>query len=410
MNLAGRFPVVAGLRLSTLDLVVASVLLSLSAYLMLAGLADSWATTGGLMNESGVAVGRDFTMFWSASALALEGRGAAVYDFRVIRELQGLLTGVPDPAHPGWLYPPTALLLIAPVSLLPYKWALVVWSILGAGTLGAVLWKVVRDPALVAALLLFPAVSLCLINGQSGLFLAALVAGGLILLDRRPWLAGIVLGIATVKPQMVLLLVPGLLLGRYWKTVGAVAATFLLLVVLSFLAFGTATWAGFLSNVLGGVDILEHVRPLERMPSVLVAASLAGLSRSSATALQVLVGLLMLVAVGRTWIRRLPLAIRGSALLFASPLVTPYSFDYDLAVLTVAFAWLALEVGRRGWLRGEKALIALLWISPIAGWMLAKSTGILITPLVLLAAALMVLRAAREAAPAEPGEPEDEVE
>jgi uncharacterized membrane protein len=118
----------------------------------------------------------------------------------------------------------------------------------------------------------------------------------------------------------------------------------------------------------------------------------------------------MLVAVGRTWIRRLPLAIRGSALLFASPLVTPYSFDYDLAVLTVAFAWLALEVGRRGWLRGEKALIALLWISPIAGWMLAKSTGILITPLVLLAAALMVLRAAREAAPAEPGEPEDEVE
>jgi hypothetical protein len=349
-------------------------------------------------------------MFWSASALALEGRGAAVYDFRVIRELQGLLTGVPDPAHPGWLYPPTALLLIAPVSLLPYKWALVVWSILGAGTLGAVLWKVVRDPALVAALLLFPAVSLCLINGQSGLFLAALVAGGLILLDRRPWLAGIVLGIATVKPQMVLLLVPGLLLGRYWKTVGAVAATFLLLVVLSFLAFGTATWAGFLSNVLGGVDILEHVRPLERMPSVLVAASLAGLSRSSATALQVLVGLLMLVAVGWTWIRRLPLAIRGSALLFASPLVTPYSFDYDLAVLTVAFAWLALEVGRRGWLRGEKALIALLWISPIAGWMLAKSTGILITPLVLLAAALMVLRAAREAAPAEPGEPEDEVE
>jgi len=245
------------------------------------------------------------------------------------------------------------------------------------------------------ALNLFPAVSLCLINGQSGLFLAALVAGGLVLLDHRPWMAGIVLGIATVKPQMLLLLVPCLFLGRYWKTVGALAAAFLLLVVISFVAFGTASWAGFLNHVLGGVDILEHVRPLERMPSVMVAAALAGLSRSSATALQVLVGLLMLVAVGWTWFRRFPLAIRGSALLFAAPLVTPYSFDYDLAVLTVAFAWMALEVGRRGWLRGEKVLTALLWTLPIAGWMLAERTGVLLTPLVLLAAVLAVLRRAR---------------
>lgn len=395
IDLEGRFPVLGGLRLSIAELITAAVLLALSAYLLVAGLADSWATAGGLLNASGLAVGRDFTMFWSASALALEGRASSVYDFQVIRDMQGLLTGVPDPAYPGWLYPPTALLLVTPVSLLPYKGALIVWSMLGAGALGLVLWKVVRDPGFVAALLLFPAVSLCLINGQSGLFLAALVGGGLVLLDRRPWLAGIVLGIATVKPQMMLLVVPCLLLGRHWRAIAGLAATFAALVVLSFLAFGSVTWAGFFDNVLGGVDILEHVRPLERMPSVLVAASLAGLSRDAATALQVLVALLALAAAGWTWIRRLPMAVRGSALLFATPLFTPYSFDYDLAVLTVAFAWLSLEVIRRGWLPWEKTLTAILWVSPIAAWLLARATGILVTPLVLIACLLAVLRASR---------------
>jgi hypothetical protein len=150
-----------------------------------------------------------------------------------------------------------------------------------------------------------------------------------------------------------------------------------------------------MDHVVGGVNILEQVRPLERMPSVFVAGSLAGLNRDAAAALQAVVAVLMLVAVGRLWLRRSPIAIRGSALLFAAPLVTPYSFDYDLSVLTVALAWLAVEVCRRGWLRGEKVLVALLWVSPIAGWLIALRTGLLLTPLVLLACVWSVGRASR---------------
>ena len=72
------------------------------------------------------------------------------------------------------------------------------------------------------------------------------------------------------------------------------------------------------------------------MPSVLVAASLAGLGRGAAMVVQVLVGILVLGAVGWTWVRRLSMPVRGSALLFGLPLVTPYSFDYDLAVKEIA--------------------------------------------------------------------------
>jgi hypothetical protein len=393
-----RFPVLGGLRLTTAEVVIATALLALSAYLLIGGLATSWATGAGLMNGAGLAVGRDFTMFWSASVLALEGNAGSAYDFQLIRELQGTLTGVPDPAYPGWLYPPTGLLLVAPLSLLPYKASLVVWTVAGLGALGAVLWKIVREPASVVVLLLFPAVSLCVINGQSGLFLAALLGAGLVLLDRRPWLAGVAMGVATVKPQMLLLVVPCLVLGRHWRAIGGMGVTFLGMVALSILAFGIGPWTGFQDSVLGGVDILEHVRPLERMPSVFVAASLAGLGRGAATAIQVAVALLVFAAVGWLWLKRFPMAIRGSALLFAGPLVTPYSFDYDLAVLSVALAWLMLEVGRRGWASGEKGLVALLWVSPIAGWWIANQVGLQLTPLVLLACVWSVVRTRMETA------------
>jgi len=165
------------------------------------------------------------------------------------------------------------------------------------------------------------------------------------------------------------------------------------LVAVSFAVFGAETWSAFLGNVVGGVSILERVRPLERMPSVFVAASLAGLGEGAAMAVQGLVAVLLLVAVGRLWARGKPIAVRGAALLFAAPLATPYSFDYDLAVLTVALAWTGLEVIRRGWLRGERALLLLLWIAPIGGWLIALRTGFLLTPLVLLACTWSVLRA-----------------
>ncbi len=395
VSVRDRLPVLGGLRLTAAELVVAALLISLSAYLLIGGLATSWATGTGLMNEAGLAVGRDFTMFWSASVLALEGNAGSAYDFQLIRELQGTLTGVPDPAYPGWLYPPTGLLLVAPLSLLPYKASLVVWTVAGLGALGAVLWKILREPASVVVLLLFPAVSLCVINGQSGLFLAALLGAGLVFLDRRPWLAGVALGVATVKPQMLLLVIPCLVLGRHWRAIGGMGVTFLGMVALSILAFGTGPWIGFLDSVIGGVDILQHVRPLERMPSVFVAASLAGLGRGAAMAIQVAVALLVFAAVGWLWLKRFPVAIRGSALLFAGPLVTPYSFDYDLAVLTVALAWLVLEVGRRGWMSGEKALVTLLWVSPIAGWWIANQSALQLTPLVLLACVWSVMRSSR---------------
>ena len=54
---------------------------------------------------------------------------------------------------------------------------------------------------MVATLLLAPTTTICLVAGQSGFLLAALLVGGLQLVARRPILAGILFGSLTYKPQ-----------------------------------------------------------------------------------------------------------------------------------------------------------------------------------------------------------------
>ena len=58
-----------------------------------------------------------------------------------------------------------------------------------------------------------PGVAVCVFFGQNGFYTAALLIGGLMCLDRRPVLAGVLFGILTIKPQLGLLLPVILLLG-----------------------------------------------------------------------------------------------------------------------------------------------------------------------------------------------------
>ena len=99
-----------------------------------------------------------------------------------------------------------------------------------------------------------PAVAVNLFFGQNGFFFAALLIGGLINLDRRPLLAGMLFGILTIKPQLGLLLPVMLVLTGRWRVIAAAAATTLVL-------FGATCW-------LYGIDVwreyLDKVVPMQR--------------------------------------------------------------------------------------------------------------------------------------------------
>jgi hypothetical protein len=63
------------------------------------------------------------------------------------------------------------------------------------------------------------------VGGQNSTWTAALFGGGLSLLERRPLLAGRLLGLLIYKPQLGLLIQVALLAGRHWRASKGVAVS-----------------------------------------------------------------------------------------------------------------------------------------------------------------------------------------
>ena len=73
-------------------------------------------------------------------------------------------------------------------------------------------------------------------------------------------------------------------------------------------------------------------------------------------------------------------------------LATPYLLEYDLVALGVAIALMAREGLRSGFLPGERAVLLLAWIVPIAGTALAEATAVQVGPAVMAALLALIVR------------------
>ena len=162
----------------------------------------------------------DFVSYWAAGILALDGNPAGAYDYAVHRaiEAQGVAMrgGMPFP------YPPPFLILVAPFALLPYAPALLAWVVASFAFYLLCLRTLFPRVSWLAAA--FPPVMTNAIIGQNGFLLCGILAAGLALLPRRPWLGGFVLGLLILKPQLGLALPFVLLAGREWRAFAGAAA------------------------------------------------------------------------------------------------------------------------------------------------------------------------------------------
>ena len=93
--------------------------------------------------------------------------------------------------------------------------------------------------------LAFPAVLINVGHGHNGFLTAALLGGGLVILDRRPLAAGILFGLMAYKPQFGLMIPIALAAGGYWRTFAAAAVTAVLLTLVTTLVFGVQVWHAF---------------------------------------------------------------------------------------------------------------------------------------------------------------------
>ena len=81
------------------------------------------------------------------------------------------------------------------------------------------------DPLWLLLALSFPAVFVNLGHGHNGLLTAALFGAALVVLDRRPLLAGLLFGLLAYKPQFGVLIPLVLIATWRWRTVAAAVGT-----------------------------------------------------------------------------------------------------------------------------------------------------------------------------------------
>jgi hypothetical protein len=165
--------------------------------------------------------GSDLLPRWAGTRLFLM-EGQSPYSEETTQEIQRLFYG--RPAHNGedqvlFVYPFYSIFLFSPFALIPdYNIARAVWMtvlevsviLLVAVSLSLNRWRL--SPFMLGVLLLFACLWYytirALINANAGLLIALVVFLSFIAIrERRDGLAGLLLALATVKPQMVVLLI-----------------------------------------------------------------------------------------------------------------------------------------------------------------------------------------------------------
>ncbi|SOB86651.1 Protein of unknown function [Sphingomonas guangdongensis] len=311
--------------------------------------------------------GEDFINFWSAARLAASGAVAAIYEIEAFHAFQVGVVGAPiDLYH--YSYPPTLLLLTAPFALFPYPLAWALWQGLGWLAFARALRRWLPRGWLLLALA-WPAVLVNAVSGQAGAWIAAIIGWGLILLPRRPLLAGLVFSLLTVKPQLFWLLPVALLAGREWRALAGVAIGAAGLITLATLCFGVDSWAAYAEQaaLLKRVILEDGTGVWHRMVSVFVLVRHGGGSVASAYAAQALVSIAVAALVALAWHRRV--AAKECVLTLGLIAGSLYVSDYDCVLLAFSAAWL--------WSRGavQRGWVVLLAAIPLVAAPVALASG-----------------------------------
>lgn len=323
----------------------------------------------------------DYLVFWASGPVVREHGLATLYDPAAFSAEQNvLLAGVLNrqAVYRPWLYPPTFLVISTLLAWLPVMMG--AWLIQLGGL--AVLRTAFAERTIVwLAVIGSPAAFSTLAAGQLSAWITAAILGGILLMERRPVLAGALLGFVSVKPHVFVLLPLALLSARAWRALGACLASAATLGLISLARFGWAAWAHWLSTSTGPGHVLDRgfdaVGPL--MGSAFASIRAVGGSVSGAWAVQ---GVAMLVAVGAVVVafrspstphRRL-LVLSAATMLFA-----PYWLPYDLLLptATIALAFVSPEPKPR--LIGEQAVWLAMWLLPTAMLVTQVWLGIPIT-------------------------------
>ncbi|MBN8961044.1 MAG: DUF2029 domain-containing protein [Rhizobiales bacterium] len=326
------------------------------------------------VDVNGKPLGTDFSSFYAAGSMALEGNAAAAYDFALHHAREQQIFGPATPYY-AWLYPPIFFLIAAPLAWLPYPAAFAVWQFgtlaLYLTVIGTILRGVRTDPAVRRNWLLvataFPAVLVNLGHGQNGFLSAALFGAALLALPRRPLLAGILFAALAYKPQFGIAIPFALLAAGRWRTIVAACLTVAGLIVVTAWLFGIESWSAFLASAsVSRKTLLESgAVGFEKLQSAFAIVRLWGGGVTLAYTVQALVSCAVIASIVWCWRSASDEAHKAALLVAGTLLASPHILDYDLVVLAVPIAFLASRGLRMGFRPFEISSSGALWIVPL---------------------------------------------
>lgn len=256
-----------------------------------------------------------FPRWFGGRVLLLEGRNP--YDREVALEAQLGLFGRHTESwedQVAFAYPLYILVLFWPLIFIPYAVAQAVWMVLLQfglifGTVFCLKWANWKMASWLLVLTMLWAVffypgARSILLGQFSVFVFVFFAAALFATERRwDYIAGACLALTTIKPQMVFMLIPLLLLWaltqRRWKVVTGFGGTLLFLTVAAMLF--VPTW---LQDFYGGLfaysDYVGFYSPIENLTRTFAAPIAIPL----ANGLSVLLIGLMLFTWWQVWLKK----------------------------------------------------------------------------------------------------------
>ncbi len=354
------------------------------------------AASDGLIDRNSKPIGTDFSNVYAAGTLIWQGRPAEAYEPARQHAAEKAVFGGREVPFYGWLYPPFFFVVAFLVASLPYAWGLAIWLAASFAAYLAAMRAIVPRPETLLIAAAFPAVFINIGHGQNGFLTAALLGGALHWLDRRPWLAGVLIGLLAYKPQFGVLIPVALLAGGRWNTIGAAAATVAALVAVSFVTLGGGVWHAFADSMTFTQTVVLEQGGIgwEKIQSAFSAVRMWGAGVHSAYAMQIALALMLAASLAWLWQSNALFELKASALATASLLATPYVLDYDLVVLAVAIVFFVRHGMNRGFHDYEISLLAAAWIVPLLSRAVAGVTGVPLGLLVLLALYVFIVQRA----------------
>ena len=285
----------------------------------------------------------DFRNCYSSGILLTNGHGSQIYNYEMQRDVQNSSISQTTIGMP-YVHPPYEVLLFVPLSLLSYRGAFLLWLAANLFFLAISykllknrLWRL-RELWSWLPLLFFSGfmpVSASLLQGQDSLLTLLLFSAALVALESGNDLrAGLLVGLAAYKFQLILPIAGFFFLWRRWRFVAGASLSSLCTILISALVCGLPTLLSYPRYVRGTSINFAVLMPANRMPNLRGLVSSIPLHAGVGA---VILALLSLTIVALVWQRGRaePVALQFALAISAATLVGYHVMMHDLSVMLI---------------------------------------------------------------------------